>query len=176
MNKKNIFIVFVFLISAFVCKCGSSDNLHQVFFVFLFRKIEGKVEILLQKRSSKKAFCPNLWAETCCSRLGKEECLVQEAKKRLNEEMGICIDKLESVGSFVYQRESKNGQTKKSLDHVLIGMFDSADINFNSKEVQAVRWVTLDQLEKELIEKPEVFVPWLAKVFSFIPLRKLLNS
>jgi len=137
--------------------------LHRAFSVFLFRKKDNKIELLLQQRAKHKYHCGGLWANTCCSHPRDGEPVIKAGKRRLQEEMGIKDVSLEPVGKFAYKAVFENGLTEHEIDHVLIGHFDSDDINFNPEEVQAVRWVTLDQLEKELIEKPEIFVPWLAK-------------
>jgi len=149
--------------------------LHRAFSVFLFRKRGDSMELLLQQRARHKYHCGGLWANTCCSHPRDGESVIQAGKRRLKEEMRISIKNLEHVGKFTYKAEFENGLTEHEIDHVLVGIFDSDDINFNRQEVAAVRWIVLDQLEKELTESPEIFTPWLEKVIRVVSLRKLLN-
>ena len=60
--------------------------LHRAFSIFLFNKSS---EILLQKRAPNKYHSGNLWTNTCCSHPLPNISLLESAKKRLFEEMGI---------------------------------------------------------------------------------------
>ena len=60
--------------------------LHRAFSIFLFNKSS---EILLQKRAPNKYHSGNLWTNTCCSHPLPSISLLESAKKRLVEEMGI---------------------------------------------------------------------------------------
>ena len=60
--------------------------LHRAFSIFLFNKSS---EILLQKRAPNKYHSGNLWTNTCCSHPLPNISLLESAKKRLVEEMGI---------------------------------------------------------------------------------------
>ena len=73
--------------------------LHRAFSIFLFNKSS---EILLQKRAPNKYHSGNLWTNTCCSHPLPNISLLESAKKRLVEEMGIEAE-LKKIFSFVYE-------------------------------------------------------------------------
>ncbi|MBN2367502.1 isopentenyl-diphosphate Delta-isomerase [Candidatus Woesearchaeota archaeon] len=132
-----------------------SGKLHRAFSIFVFNS---KKELMLQKRSLKKYHSPDLWTNTCCShpQPGKE--LIQEAEKRLEEEMGFSC-RLEEKFSFIYKAELGE-LTEHEYDHVLFGRYDS-EPNPNPEEVSDWRWVSMDELKKEISEIPDKFTEWL---------------
>lgn len=175
MNKKNIilFLILLFCVMSFYFIFRAREN--QVFFIFVFRKKEGDIQLLLKKRAIKKDHYPGVWENTCCSYLNHGEFLVEAAKKRLKLETGIEIKDLYGILSFNYKERLKNGLTKSWLDHVLIGKFDAEYINFNPEEADAVLWVSIDKLKQRLIEKPKTFAPWFKLLFSKIKQKHINN-
>ncbi len=139
-------------------KAHEEGLLHRAFSVFLFRK-KGPVELLLQQREKNKYHCGGLWANSCCSHPRQNESITEAASRRLQEELGIGAQ-LEPVGSFQYKAVFANGLTEHERDHVVVGVFDSESIPFNTAEVEAVRWISLAHLEDELNRNPEQFTPW----------------
>ncbi|MCP5049464.1 MAG: isopentenyl-diphosphate Delta-isomerase [bacterium] len=135
--------------------------LHRAFSVFLYRKREGKTEVLLQQRESNKYHCGGLWANTCCSHPRQGETVTEAGKRRLKEEVGIRVETdLSDVGWFKYKAVFDNGLTEHEIDHVLVGPFDEDTISFNTEEVEAVEWISLENLEKKLHQSPHRFTPW----------------
>ena len=104
--------------------------LHRAFSVFIFNS---KYELLLQKRASSKYHSGGLWTNTCCSHPREGEEILDAAKRRLIEEMGIDTS-LRKVHDFIYKAELDNDLTEHEFDHVLymetIWMFQSYLENF----------------------------------------------
>jgi len=148
-------------------RAHSLGLLHRAFSVFVFRQQDGHLELLLQQRNADKYHCGNLWTNTCCSHPRTGETVVAAAQRRLQEEMGLQLSLL-LTGNFIYRAEFSNGLVEHEFDHVLIGMYDGSAINFNPEEVQAYRWVTLDQLALELANSPQSFTPWLQKALVIV--------
>jgi isopentenyl-diphosphate delta-isomerase type 1 len=138
-------------------------QLHRAFSVFLYRMREEHFQILLQQREKSKYHCGGLWANTCCShpRLGEE--VVVAGNRRLREEVGIDLEPpLVDVGWFHYKAEFENGLTEHEIDHVLIAPFDkeTGEIAFNPEEVEALRWLSLEEIEEDLERSPGKYAPW----------------
>jgi isopentenyl-diphosphate Delta-isomerase len=137
--------------------------LHRAFSVFLYRKRNSKIEILLQQREKNKYHCGGLWANTCCSHPRQGEEILAAGKRRLKEEVGIHLeDALVDVGWFHYKAEFENGLTEHEIDHVLIGAFDEEleSIAFNPEEVETLRWMTLDEVTEDMTQHLETYSPW----------------
>ena len=62
--------------------------LHRAFSVFLFNS---KGEMLLQKRAGSKYHSPGQWTNAVCSHPRSGETYEEGAKRRLKEELGICL-------------------------------------------------------------------------------------
>lgn len=143
--------------------------LHRAFSIFILKRHPGKeTEVLLQQRASTKYHSPNLWTNTCCSHPSPGETLLKAALSRLKEEFNLTVSTLRPVGQFHYIAHFNNGLTENELDHVLVGLYHNEDFSPNPAEIQAYRWVTLSDLQKELSQKPEQFTPWLEKALALV--------
>lgn len=135
--------------------------LHRAFSIFLFND---NFEILLQKRAPNKYHSGNLWTNTCCSHPLQNLSLIESAKKRLIEEMGIEAN-LNKVFSFIYEAEFENGLHEHEFDHVLFGRFNGEPI-LNPYEAVDFRWITISELKDEIQNNPNKFTFWLRIMFS----------
>lgn len=136
--------------------------LHRAFSVFLFR---GDA-VLLQKRAKAKYHCGGLWTNTCCSHPRTGEAISQAAIRRLQEELNIVVESLREVTAFVYRYPFSNGLTEFEFDHVLVGEYDGGWIE-NPEEVEAVRWVELTQLLRDIRLQPERYTPWFITALGY---------
>ncbi len=144
------------------------NQLHRAFSVFVFRDHNGQQELLLQQRASNKYHCPDLWTNTCCSHPRPNEEVVLAGERRLREELGV-ITPLRDVGKFTYNARFSNGLSEHEVDHVLVGT-GPADVKVipDPEEVQAYRWVTIADLQKEMAKQPELFTPWLLPALELL--------
>lgn len=134
--------------------------LHRAFSVFIFRKRAGVLELLLQQRQLGKYHCAGLWTNTCCSHPRDQEPLLEAAKRRLKEEMGLSIA-LIPAGSFIYRAVLPEGLIEHEFDHVFFGSFDEAQsIVPHPEEVADYRWIGVEALVSDLQEHPEQYTPW----------------
>ncbi len=83
----------------------------------------------------------------------------EAAVRRLKEELGICVDDLREVHSFVYHQEFDNGLTEFEYDHVLTGEYSGTWVE-NPDEVEEVKWVRLPELLEEVRKNPAAYTPW----------------
>src|SRR5262245_12192070 len=82
--------------------------LHRAFSVFIFRRVLGEIEVLLQQRAFKKYHSGGLWTNTCCSHPRPDESVVQAAERRLKEELGIEAP-LQIIEKFHYEAHFSDG-------------------------------------------------------------------
>lgn len=129
--------------------------LHRAFSVFLFND---KGEMLLQKRASKKYHSPNQWTNAVCSHPRIGETYLEGAKRRLKEELGIETDLSEKF-HFIYKADVGGNLWEHELDHVFTGIYNT-DFALNEEEVEEVRYISMEDLDKEISEKPETFTEW----------------
>jgi isopentenyl-diphosphate delta-isomerase len=130
--------------------------LHRAFSIFIFND---SFEILLQKRAPNKYHSGNLWTNTCCSHPLENLSLVESAKKRLVEEMGINAN-LNEVFSFIYQAEFGNGLSEHEYDHVLFGISNNQPI-LNPDEAIDYKWIKISDLKAQIEKNPGNFTVWL---------------
>ncbi len=136
-------------------KAHELGKLHRAFSIFIFNN---KKQLILQKRSDNKYHSAGLWSNTCCSHPRPNKLLKEEAKKRLQEEMGFSTE-LKEIFSFIY-KAPVNGLIEHEFDHVFIGQYDK-DPNPNELEVSDWKWISLKDLEKDIRENPDNYTIWL---------------
>ena len=135
--------------------------LHRAFSVFIFNK---KGELMLQQRPEHKYHSPLLWTNTCCSHQRDGESNIEAGRRRLQEEMGFTTD-LKEVFSFIYKAPFDNGLTEHELDHVMIGYFDEKP-NLNKEEVEAYKWMTLEEVKHDINSNPTLYTAWFKIIFK----------
>ncbi|KUJ56661.1 isopentenyl-diphosphate Delta-isomerase [Chryseobacterium aquaticum] len=132
-----------------------SGLLHRAFSVFLFND---KGEMLLQQRASQKYHSPNQWTNAVCSHPRAGETYEEGAKRRLKEELGIETELSEKF-NFIYKADVGGGLWEHELDHVFTGIYNE-DFHLNENEVQEVRYISMQDLNREITETPEKFTEW----------------
>jgi len=135
--------------------------LHRAFSVFIFND---KEELMLQQRALHKYHSPGLWTNTCCSHQRDGESSLEAGKRRLHEEMGFSAP-LEETTSFIYKAPFDNGLTEHEFDHILVGKFNDAP-KINPEEVASWKWISTEDLKKEIQQKPEIYTEWFKIIFE----------
>jgi len=131
--------------------------LHLAVSVFVF---DGD-KLLIQRRAAVKYHCGGQWANTCCSHPHWEESLEVCAERRLDEELGFTIP-LTRHQTVEYEASVGEGLS----EHERVTLFSAQadrhglDIAPNPDEVDAVRWVSPDELHREVLANPQDFTPW----------------
>lgn len=129
--------------------------LHRAFSVFLFNK---KGEMLLQKRANTKYHSPNLWTNAVCSHPRNGESYKNGAMRRLNEELGISTE-IEEKFHFIYKADVGQNLWEHELDYVFVGIYEGI-FNLNPNEVAETRYISLVDLQKEILSNPDNFTEW----------------
>ncbi|WP_179317055.1 isopentenyl-diphosphate Delta-isomerase [Winogradskyella undariae] len=135
--------------------------LHRAFSVFVFND---KKELMLQQRALHKYHTPGLWTNTCCSHQRDGESNLEAGKRRLQEEMGF-VTELEEKTSFIYKAPFENGLTEHEYDHVMVGYYNDEPL-VNPDEVASWKWMTLEAVKTDILEKPEIYTAWFKIIFE----------
>jgi isopentenyl-diphosphate delta-isomerase len=130
--------------------------LHRAFSVFIFNS---KDELLLQQRAENKYHSSLLWSNTCCSHPVDGEKISDTIERRLKEEMGLNCN-TGFAFSFIYKSNFQNGLTEYEFDHVYFGRSDELP-KPNPQEVKDWKYITLENLEKEISASSQQFSEWL---------------
>lgn len=138
-------------------------KLHRALSIFIFNS---KKQLLLQKRASNKYHSANLWTNTCCSHPRKNETVTAAANRRLQEEMGMnCL--LQYQFKFIYQAQLENKLIEHELDYVYTGFSDIVPVP-NKDEVSDYRYVSMDEIEKDIEMNPQNYTVWFKLIFERI--------
>ena len=136
--------------------------LHRAFSIFVFNS---RYELLLQKRASSKYHSGGLWTNTCCSHPREGEEILDAAKRRLIEEMGIDTS-LRKVHDFIYKAELDNDLTEHEFDHVLYGIYNEDPI-INEDEADDFKWIDMDSLNEDIKTNGNNYTIWFKIAFEY---------
>lgn len=137
--------------------------LHRAISVFLFNS-DG--DMILQQRADSKYHSPGLWSNTCCTHPRPGEQPEAAAIRRLQEEMGVSCS-ITYKTSVHYRTTVDKGLTEHELDHIFAGVYDDIPV-INESEVSSWRYMSREEVEKSLIDTPDVFTPWFPILYEKI--------
>lgn len=129
--------------------------LHRAFSLFVFN---ARGELLLQQRSADKPLWPMFWSNTCCSHPRRGETVDFAVNRRLEQELGMRSE-AEFVYKFQYHAQYDETGAERELCWVYLGRCDDPP-QPNKTEVADWRFISADDLNRELHVQPEHFTPW----------------
>lgn len=139
--------------------------LHRAFSVFI---VDRHDRVLLQRRAASKYHFAGLWSNACCSHPRAEETVLDAARRRLPEEIGLLPEELFVVGRFEYRAaDPRSGFVEHELDHVVVGFSDD-EPTLNPAEADAYRWITFERLAQTLTEGRLAVTPWLQPALDVV--------
>lgn len=140
-------------------------RLHRAFSIVL---LDGDDRHLLQQRAEHKTRFALRWANACCGHPAPGQPLLDAAKQRLSEELGLTGVELREAGVHLYRAaDPATDRVEYEYDHVLVGRVDSSIApDPDPAEVRALRWIGATDLEADLDATPERYSPWLAGVVA----------
>lgn len=119
--------------------------------------------VLIQRRALSKYHTPGLWANTCCTHPQWGEDILECAKRRLKEELGI--DGVEPV--FCDRLEYRADVGKGMIEHEIVDLFTASACSktlvqkLNPDEVAETKWVDIHKLVAMVVKEPTKYSPWL---------------
>ena len=85
--------------------------------------------------------------------------------------MGVKVDRLTEIFSFVYYHKFSDTLFEYEYDHVIIGDWQG-EYFLNFEEVSKLEWVDIDDLEKDMRNNPNKYTVWFLtlapRVFAYI--------
>lgn len=129
--------------------------LHRAFSVYLYND---KKQMLIQKRAMNKYHSPGLWANACCSHPRKGENVLESARERMLDEIGVNTE-IKELFSFIYLNKFHDELYEYEYDHVFVGKYNGRII-LNEEEASETKWIDLDELEEDLVSHPLKYSSW----------------
>lgn len=139
-------------------KAGCHDGqgkLHRAFSLFIFNS---RGELLLQKRSGQKRLWGGYWSNSCCSHPRQGEDMSEATIRRLHQELGLHCE-LHFLYKFEYHENFGDQGSEHELCWVYVGRSDE-DVTVNRNEVEEWRFVSPEQMDREMNDHSELFTPW----------------
>lgn len=129
--------------------------LHRAFSLFIFNSAGA---LLIQQRSATKRLWPLFWSNSCCSHPREGEEMDGAIHRRLREELGMRSE-LKFLFRFKYHAQFGDLGAEHEFCWVYAGVSDD-EVAVNPTEVAAWRWISVDDLEREMADDPAGFTPW----------------
>ncbi|TVP55648.1 MAG: isopentenyl-diphosphate delta-isomerase [Halomonadaceae bacterium] len=137
------------------CHQGQGQ-LHRAFSVFVFNR---RNELLLQQRSASKPLWPLYWSNSCCSHPRRGEGDLASAQRRLQEELSLTLQP-----EFLYRFQYHALYGDIGAEHELCSVYmarSDAPVTVNDREVADWCYIAPETLDRELIDNPQRYSPWL---------------
>lgn len=154
----------------------TNTPLHRGFSLFLFNS---KGELLLTKRSAKKKTFPGVWTNTVCGHPGPGESVVDAAKRRLKEELGIVLffkrlnpesvqgltlkefseEVIQEAAPYRYRFADANGIVENEICPILVAYADAVP-QPNPNEIDAWKWIAWEAFLEDIKKNPHIYSPW----------------
>ncbi|HLP60730.1 MAG TPA: isopentenyl-diphosphate Delta-isomerase [Candidatus Deferrimicrobium sp.] len=129
--------------------------LHRAFSIFIFNS---RGELLLQRRSAAKPLWPLFLSNSVCSHPRRGESYEEATHRRLKEELGI-ETRVFFLFKFEYRASYGVIGSENELCSVFIGKWDGPVV-VDPGEIAEWQFIDLQELDKELRVRPEVYTPW----------------
>jgi len=137
--------------------------LHRAFSIFLF---DSDGCLLLQQRSDLKRLWPMYWSNSICSHPRFGETIQVATKRRLIEELGVETD-LRYVYKFEYRASFGLKGSENELCYVFLGKLTEKP-TVNVTEIAQIRYLSFEELNNELQERPKSFTPWFIQEWNHL--------
>jgi isopentenyl-diphosphate delta-isomerase type 1 len=146
--------------------------LHRGFSFFLFNS---KHELLLTRRALTKKTFPGVWTNTVCGHPAPDEQVVDAAKRRLQDEMGITNIDIKEVSPYRYRFADASGIVENEICPILVG-FGDVTPKINEQEVASWKWIGWQEFLRDIEIHPELYSPWSREEAKIIDSRHILNG
>jgi isopentenyl-diphosphate delta-isomerase len=129
--------------------------LHSAFSIFLFNR---RGQMLVQQRAWSKQTWPGVWSNACCGHPSPGESVVDAAKRRLDQELGLKELRLHLALPHFRYRAEYLGIVENEICPVFVGLCHS-EPDPNPDEVEAVDWIDWEAFANEAPAYAD-YSPW----------------
>ena len=130
-----------------------NGNIHRIVRIFVFNS---KGEMLIQERSENMAIWPGRWDISVGGHEDEGEDYVTAAKREAQEELGIENIELKEVKKYFTDSMRDGGKIVKRFNMLFTANYDGK-ISFDKYEVSDMKWISLEELQKWMRERPKDF-------------------
>jgi isopentenyl-diphosphate Delta-isomerase len=158
-------------------KAHAQGILHRASHVWIYNS---RGEILLQLRSKSKPVSPNVWDVSAAGHIGAGEDPVVCAVRETEEEIGLKAEPKELEFLSIYSIDSSwpGGIRNREFCYNYLLKFDGKidDLKIQKSEVQEIKFISLDALEKDLKANRQRYGPNLHWEEIISQIRRRLND
>jgi isopentenyl-diphosphate Delta-isomerase len=144
--------------------------LHLAFSVYVFDRAG---RFLATRRALTKQTWPGVWTNSCCGHPAPGEDVAAAARRRLRQELGLEVERLDPVlPRFSYRAVAADGMVENELCPVFFARLDgdgSPVVDADPAEVAEWRWVPWQSFRTVALTAPWVLSPWAARQVRELP-------
>jgi isopentenyl-diphosphate Delta-isomerase len=129
-----------------------NGQLHGASHVWIWRKSNGNIEVLVQKRAAHKSTWPNRYDISAAGHIDLGEKPVAAALREAQEEIGLQINADDLVFFCAHRAYlvAENGYLENEIQHLyLLELPNDGDFTLQEQEVSSLEWKHLDELKSE---------------------------
>lgn len=144
----------------------TSTPLHLAFSCWILDE-DGRT--LLTRRAAVKRTWPGVWTNSFCGHPGPGEDPADAVARRSGQELGAEVTDVEPLlPNFRYRAVMDDGIVENEICPVFSARL-VGDLDPDPSEVDAHRWVSLEQLRAEVAADPAPFSPWMRWQLEQLP-------
>ena len=128
---------------------------HRAISVCVFDE-EGRM--LLQRRAKGKYHSAELWTNTCCTHPRPGETVLNAARRRLHEELGVVCELHWSLRTH-YRARVGSGLIEDEVVHLFVGRY-AGPVSPDPQEVAEYAWRTREDIRVDIEASPESYTYW----------------
>ena len=145
---------------------GSDTPLHLAFSVYVF---DAQGRVLVTRRALSKITWPGVWTNSCCGHVRPDETPEVAAIRRLEEELGLTVRRLQVVlPDFAYRATSPEGVVENEVCPVFVAEA-SGDPVADPDEVAEWAWADWSTYRAVATSAPWLISPWSALQVPLLP-------
>jgi isopentenyl-diphosphate delta-isomerase len=131
--------------------------------------IDGAGRTLLTRRARVKRTWPGIWTNSFCGHPGPGEQIVDAVHRRAAAELGTRVSAPALVlPDFRYRAVMSDGTVENEICPVFTAELVEPPVA-NPDEVDELRWMTIDDLRRDVATRPAAYSPWMREQLELLP-------